>query len=363
MKLASLWFSTMICIGAILAFLSPAGAHPLNNGYSELTVDDRTVRYELFLPEIRLLRYDADGNGTLTAAELEANGDAIRDELSEKLVLAVGSEPMTLVMTGMEAEEKDAIRGVSFHLAYTAPERVESFTIHYNLLFDDVDPDHLNFAVILDGEDVEQAVFDDANRTFYYAASSRHGSAAAVLAEYAKLGVEHIWEGTDHLLFVLSLVLAAARFRDIVRYVTAFTVAHSITLFLAATGRAAFPAVWIESLIAATILYVALENVWIRQVRWRTLLTFAFGLVHGLGFASVLGEIGLPADQYAGSLIAFNAGVELGQLLFIAAAMPLLAALRRTGRERQATVAASAAIAAVAAFWLLQRTGLIGGGA
>lgn len=144
--------------------------------------------------------------------------------------------------------------------------------------------------------------------------SERSAVATAVL--YVGIGVSHILPGgMDHILFVIALVLACVRLRQMVVQISAFTVAHTLTLALAANGVITLPTSVVEPLIAATIAFVAIENIFFDKAwRWRPALVFFFGLVHGLGFAGFIGALGLPGDQFWSALLGFNVGVELGQL-------------------------------------------------
>jgi hydrogenase/urease accessory protein HupE len=180
---------------------------------------------------------------------------------------------------------------------------------------------------------------------------------------YLRLGVEHILTGLDHLLFLLGLLVACRRLRTVAAVVTCFTVAHSVTLALAALNVVTLSSRIVEPLIAATIVFVGAENlargdepqrIWIE--RW--VLAFAFGLVHGLGFAAALREIGLGAagTSIAGPLVAFNLGVELGQLAVAAPLLFLLWQLRRLPWfSRHGARAVSLAVVVVGLIWLAQR--------
>jgi hydrogenase/urease accessory protein HupE len=176
---------------------------------------------------------------------------------------------------------------------------------------------------------------------------------------YARLGVEHILTGADHLLFLLGLLVVCRRFRTVAGIVTCFTVAHSVTLALAALGVLTLPGRVVESLIAATIAFVGVENL-IRgdEPSGRWLVTFAFGLLHGLGFASALKDIGLGANgtSIVGPLVAFNVGVEIGQLAVAAPLLVLLWALRRFPFfARQGAKTVSLIVAGFGFVWFAQR--------
>jgi hypothetical protein len=193
------------------------------------------------------------------------------------------------------------------------------------------------------------------------------------IAAWIASGIEHIWDGRDHVCFVLALLLVVmlarregqwatrpplATLRHTAMIITAFTIAHSLSLMAASLGWVRLPDRLVESLIAFSILYTALENIARPEVRWRFLLSFGFGLVHGLGFASVL-EVMLPPDHVIGPLLGFNLGVELGQLVIVMMALPLAwlgaRALGADRYRRRAMPVLSIAIAVLALKWLIER--------
>ncbi len=182
---------------------------------------------------------------------------------------------------------------------------------------------------------------------------------------YVGIGVDHILPGgLDHILFVLALFLASSRTRNLVLQITAFTVAHTVTLALAATGVIQPSPAWVEPFIALTIAFVAFENVAFRKMTWwRPLIVFAFGLIHGLGFAGFFGELGLPSGQFWSALLGFNLGVEVGQLSVVALALCLAWLLKRLfvamrdddAYRRAVVVPCSVAIGLVGAWWTVER--------
>jgi hydrogenase/urease accessory protein HupE len=189
--------------------------------------------------------------------------------------------------------------------------------------------------------------------------------ALAVMGAYFVHGVEHILFGYDHLLFVFALILIVRSGRILLWTITAFTVAHSITLALATLGLVDVPGPPVEAAIAASILLLAVEIVHLERgrvgltVRWPWVVAFAFGLLHGFGFAGALADVGLPQGDIPLALLSFNAGVECGQLLFVAAVLGATAVLRRVATaayvERHARQLASYGIGTLAAFWLFER--------
>jgi hydrogenase/urease accessory protein HupE len=196
------------------------------------------------------------------------------------------------------------------------------------------------------------------------AESAGGGSAvneAPTFWSFIELGVEHIWTGYDHLLFLFALLVVCRSFRSIVAIISCFTLAHSLTLALATLDVVALPSRWVEAAIAASIVFVGVENVWRRgaEPRGRWALTFGFGLIHGFGFASVLRDLGVgnTREGIAIPLLTFNLGVELGQIAVASAVLPIIWQLRKNDRFLKQGVPAMSAVVAVAGFyWLLQRT-------
>jgi hypothetical protein len=183
---------------------------------------------------------------------------------------------------------------------------------------------------------------------------------------YAGVGIGHILPGgLDHILFVLALFLTSPRLKPLVLQVTMFTLAHSLTLGMAAAGWITPNAAWVEALIAATIAFVAIENLFVRSMpQWRLPVVFLFGLLHGLGFAGFFGELGLPENQFFGGLVGFNIGVEIGQIGVLLVAVLIATWLRRrlaatrspeTAYRRVLVLPASLLIGSVGAFWTVER--------
>jgi len=195
--------------------------------------------------------------------------------------------------------------------------------------------------------------------------SGNERSITSTAALYVSIGVRHILpDGLDHILFVLAIFLASIRLRALVIQISAFTIAHTATLALAASGVITPSPAVVEPLIALTIGFVALENLFFKDMtKWRPAVVFGFGLVHGMGFAGFFGELGLPPGQFWSALISFNVGVEIGQLAVIAAAAALGFALRRvlndpTGARqyrRFVVLPGSALIGFVGFWWAVER--------
>jgi hypothetical protein len=238
-------------------------------------------------------------------------------------------------------------------------------------LFFDLDPRHSGLCRVTFAGRTLTEEFSKESQHFEWAVAAA-APAELGLPEYVLKGMEHIYSGTDHIAFILGLLLVAAIRREpqgwsarpfglalpyVLKVVTAFTVAHSMTLILAALDVITLPSRFVESAIAASIVYIAIENLAPREPRYRWPIAFLFGLVHGLGFAAMLRPI-LPPHGVVVPLVAFNVGVELGQLTIVAAVLPFLLLAARAGAERYRRIVVlggSTLIALVGALWLVER--------
>jgi hypothetical protein len=184
-------------------------------------------------------------------------------------------------------------------------------------------------------------------------------STLAIVQQYLVLGFTHIApKGLDHILFVLGIFLLQTKVRTILVQVTAFTIAHSITLALTMYGVISLTPRVVEPMIALSIAYVAIENILLAKLTpWRPVVVFLFGLLHGMGFAGVLAQLGLPHDEIIPALVSFNVGIEIGQLTVITAAFLAVALWfrNRPWYRFRIVIPASAAIAAIGLFWTVQR--------
>jgi hydrogenase/urease accessory protein HupE len=219
------------------------------------------------------------------------------------------------------------------------------------------DPTHETFINMYEGSALTQAILDRGKARFDYFAGTRQG-VLAVVRRFVPAGIHHILIGPDHLLFLIGLLLLGGTVRQLTVVVTSFTVAHSITLSLAALNLVTPPARIIEPAIALSIVYVGADNLLVhggRDVRgW---IAFAFGFIHGFGFANVLREMDLPARALGWSLFSFNAGVEIGQLMVVVVVASAFAALRSRSEAagRRLVFAGSIVVVAAGTFWFVQR--------
>jgi hydrogenase/urease accessory protein HupE len=237
--------------------------------------------------------------------------------------------------------------------------------VYRSTLLIDVDRAAKQVVVIGNGSQAPQALLDASQTELTLTTPPR--SRAEVIGRYVEVGIEHIFLGYDHVAFLVAIVLWARRLWPVIKIVTAFTLAHSITLSLAALQVVVIPSTIVEPAIAASIVYVALENFVSREVnkRWRD--TFVFGLIHGFGFASALQEFGLPPGAVVPALGAFNVGVELGQVAIVSIVVPTLIGLDRlmavspsgsAPRTASLVYAVSGFIAVLGCYWMLDRIAL-----
>lgn len=205
-------------------------------------------------------------------------------------------------------------------------------------------------ATILQAGESPTFVFTPENRRF----SLIHDSVWQQIWSFVLLGIEHILTGYDHILFLISLLIMGDKLNYLF-VVTVFTLSHFVTLALAVLNMVTLPDRLVESAIALTIIYVASENLLRKNLQWRWLLTFCFGLIHGLGFAGILKGINIPQSNLALSLVSFNVGVEIGQVIIVASAFFLLRNLHRYSWELTFRRLVSACIVAIGLFWFVQR--------
>ena len=201
---------------------------------------------------------------------------------------------------------------------------------------------------------------EEVSKPFFLGKRSPPLTRTQIALLYTRLGFTHIIpKGLDHILFVLGIFLLSTNWKELLAQVTAFTIAHSVTLALTIYGIVSLPSHFVEPAIALSIAYVGFENVATRTVRpWRIVLVFAFGLLHGMGFAGVLGELGIPRSEFITAVVAFNAGVELGQLAVIALAFVLVASWSRNRRwyRPRVVIPVSILIGITGLYWTIERS-------
>jgi hydrogenase/urease accessory protein HupE len=340
---------------AALAIASGAIAHPLSASYASVAVGDTGIMLTVRLPlddMDLLLRIDRDLDGTVSDQEIQNAVPALFKYVTEHVTVSSDGATRTAA-TGHTQRWADSagFPYVETVIDYPATGPPSRLSLQIKVLAD-LYADHRTLTDIEWNGRREQFVFQHANTFDGTSGSSDWWERTQT---FLLLGFEHILTGYDHLLFLLGLLVAGRRVRELVAIVTSFTIAHSLTLGAATFGLVNPPARAIEAVIALSIAYVGIENLLTREPRGRWKLTFGFGLVHGFGFANVLHEMQLPREALAASLFTFNAGVEVGQLAVVLIAWPVLRWIRRSAYTTPVTRWVSAAVTACGLFWFVQR--------
>ena len=360
--------AALLLFACCMFFGTNAFAHKPSDSYLTVIVSGAKVkaRWDIALRDLSfVMDLDADGDGKITWAELSARREAILTLAQSRLTIR--DCPLTVGPSFGVAAHSDGTYAV-LDLEGACARAPSSLEIDYRLFFD-VDAQHRGL-LRLEAGDSRTHVFTatDHVSTFDLRSSGAGRQLKTILVE----GILHIWTGYDHVLFLIALLLPAVLRRDeegwapvaslrtalydVLRIVTAFTIAHSITLSLAALGVVTLPSRLIESAIAASVVLAALNNLRpiLREDRW--LAAFLLGLMHGFGFSAALQDLDLPRSNLVLTLFGFNLGVEIGQVAIVCVFVPLAYAVRSSNAYRRGVLAGgSVIILALASIWLVER--------
>jgi HupE / UreJ protein len=367
-------------------FAGSAYAHKASDSYLTLVRDAESNnekisgQWDIALRDLDVaIGLDGDGDGALQWQEVKTKHAEIAAYALSRLTVSVEAQRCTLQVTHQLLDRHTDGAYSVLQLTGQCPTTSTANTglkINYRLLFD-VDAQHRGLLKLTDAGQTTSGIFSaDAPTLIFADRASKPDTIANTLPAFIADGVKHIAIGFDHILFLIALLLPAVLIREgrkwypvttlpkalvnVAGIVTAFTIAHSITLSLASLGIVQLPSRLVESVIALSVVVTAIDNIvpcfprFLQQRRW--LVAFAFGLIHGFGFAGVLQELNLPRSDLVLSLIGFNIGVELGQIALVAAVLPVIYALRvRAAYPRYALAGGSFVICVVASGWLLER--------
>lgn len=354
-RMSFLW----ACALVVSSLAAPAAvcAHKINTSYTNIVVSADTLKMRVRYDDFDLIKIglDQDGDDLLFYEEMEAGLDQAFAFVEGNITLTINGQAVTLIR-GKGDITPDNKGNMFANLYLGAP--LDSPFEELNVQVDwpeHFGDDHKNLGqILLPGQPLVQAIFT-AEAPMQTFAILKSKSLWEQAYEFIVLGVEHIFLGYDHIMFLLALIVVGGRLRNLVKIVSAFTVAHSITLCLAVLEIVSLPAQWVEAGIALSIAYVAVENFWLKRTDYRWLLTFFFGLVHGFGFANVLRDLGLPTRGLVTSLFSFNIGVEIGQIAIVALVFPLIAWLNRQSYQRAVVLAVSVCIGLFGLGWFIER--------
>ena len=346
----------LACIAAfVVCSGGAASAHPAPFSYLDIRVEPAAIDANVVVHLLDVAKeLGVDEAALADESRLAALGGRIASLIQSRVRLTVNGRAVNVGPWSPPEPVPDR-HGLRLRARYdTGPVAVVSIDAY---MFP-YDPSHQTFVNLYErGTLVTQAILSTDHRQLEYFAGTRQGT-LAVIRKFAASGVHHILIGPDHLLFLVGLLLLGGSLRRLLLVVTAFTAAHSVTLSLAALDIVSPPASVVEPAIALSIVYVGADNLTVRGGRdMRGWIAFAFGLIHGFGFANVLREMDLPPRALGWSLFSFNLGVEIGQMLVVTAVATVLAAIRARSEVagRRLAVAGSVVVIAAGTFWFVQR--------
>ncbi len=365
-------------LGLLMALLHTAAwAHKPSDSYLTLRATEGSgniaVRWDIALRDLDyVLQLDRDSNGDITWGEVRLRADDITQLATAHLSVSAAEKPCVWATAApMQLDKHSDGTYAVLNLNAQCPQLDAPLKATYSLLFD-VDPSHRGLVQWVGPGSAQAQALVFGTSSAEQTLALQPAGAWQTLRQYLVDGTWHIWIGYDHILFLLSLLLPAVLVRrqgqwegsssltgsikEVLKVVTAFTLAHSITLSLAALQVITLPSRLVESAIAASVVFAALNNLRgaIESRRW--VMAFAFGLIHGFGFASVLADLGLPQNALVLALVGFNLGVEVGQLAIVAVFLPVAFLLRHTRFYRVGVLkGGSVLVAILAGWWLVQR--------
>jgi hydrogenase/urease accessory protein HupE len=349
-------------LAAICVFFSaPLFAHPVPFSYLDVHLTRDAIDAALVIHI-----FDLGHDLGIEPADRLLDPATARDEMAAIAALAgsrltVAADGRTLAGSWSDLEVLTDRQSIRIHWRQPLDRPAGTVAIEGRLF--PYDPQHQTFINVYETGLSAQAIIDRSHPRFEYFTGSRQGT-LAVVGKFLPSGIHHILIGPDHILFLVGLLLTGGSLRRLALIVTGFTVAHSLTLSLAALNLVTPPARLIEPAIALSIIVVGADNLVAHQGRdLRAWFAFAFGFIHGFGFANVLREMSLPARALGWSLLSFNVGVEIGQLLVVAVVAAALAAVRSRSElaARRVAFAGSIGVVAAGAFWFVQRIMFPGG--
>lgn len=347
----------------VLLHAAPASAHQVPFSYLDARLDSQTVSVTLVVHMVDVgheLGIDPPDR-LLEGAFLTEQRQRIETMIEPRIRLTADGRALSAPVWS-DLEPLPDRQSIRMRATYAIPRQPGLLALDAQMF--PYDPPHQTFVNFYDGADLQHQVILDQVKTHadYFSAGTQ--GALAVMRRFVPLGFLHILIGPDHLLFLFGLLLLGGSIRQLALVVTAFTVAHSVTLTLAALNYFSPPARIVEPAIALSIVYVGADNLMVRDGRdMRIWIACAFGFIHGFGFANVLRDMDLPRRALGWSLLSFNLGVEAGQLVVVVIVASALAAVRsrHEAAGRQLVFAGSVVVIAAGAFWFIQRVFFSGG--
>jgi hydrogenase/urease accessory protein HupE len=379
-------FKLVFCYIAIFSlsfylFPSLASAHPYSASFTNIQFEKDQTTYVFSIDTLSIieLQEDIDQNedNVLVMSEIEEDQDHLVEFLTHSVILDKNNEQQEPELTDIKIEKKDNKEFLTLSLTFPTYQPGDTITVNDGLYYNDQNTNYVNLLSATFNGESSQAALQGDNRSWTILLTDiqqeqQSGNAQAEHSDsfqdkepaakptsswlsFFKLGMSHILTGYDHLLFMFALLLRKQTFKQYALIVTSFTIAHSITLSLAVLGIMDLPSKFVESFIALSIIYVAVENIIKKEVNHRWGLTFVFGLIHGLGFANILQEMNLSNGNLASALVSFNIGIEIVQLVIVLLLLPVLTYLHRLNDSAKYIKYGSIVIILFGAFWLVER--------
>ncbi len=340
-----------ILLFVLWCFFGLAQAHEISFSHIKLELNQPSqIQLEMPVKDLARQLGNISPEQLLQAQNLAKLEPQIQTLLQNRLVLEVAGQALTFTDFKFQAMPSRKEIQATWQLAPIQ----ESFLVRVNLFPDNLL--HKTFLDVYEQNNLEQQLIFDANKTESTIQTSQQ-SVWQVIWNFLLEGIHHIFIGPDHILFIVGLLLLGGNLWQLLKIVSAFTLAHSITLALATLQILNPPANLIEPIIAASIVFVGVHSLFKHKHDVRTMLAFGFGFIHGFGFAGALLEMELPRAALGWSLLAFNGGVEIGQMCIVLLVAPLLAWLRRSDPKNAALTirVASLAVIAAGAYWFVER--------
>ncbi len=341
----------------VLSLATPSQAHWADLAVADIQIRERDVDLNLTVPTGLIAQFDDDKNQQLSEAEITTHQKDLQTFLNEKIRLTVAGERSETLIVKSNSTVKIPSNLTatpdthsSLLLQYRWSQPIEQLQMHYDLFIAGVSTARCLAQVFRAGQ-VDNLVFtpDSQNAALIDAPILQQ------ISSFIRLGIEHIWTGYDHILFLVSLLMLGGELGYLLKVVTAFSLSHSVTLFLAALNIVSVPSRWVEIAIALSIAYIASENLWKKEARARWQLAFGFGLIHGLGFSSALQELDLPRTNLVTSLASFSVGIEIGQFAIVLAVYFALSYLRKFPWDLTVRRMISVGVIIMSAIWFWER--------
>jgi hydrogenase/urease accessory protein HupE len=354
-------------------------AHAYSASYTSLDIKENRTEMTFTIDSLSLIELveDVDSNGDekLGKKELAKEKFHLEELISEMVVIDKNNSQLSGTLEKTAMKEIDNTDFIRFHFVYEGFQPGDTLTLMDGFYVDDAATNYINLVTSSYYGEASETVLQGNERTWtklitevqveqgsegVQAGLEQQNTSQPVNQDsswlaFFKLGALHILTGYDHLLFLLALLLRKQTLKQYIGIVTAFTIAHSITISLSVLDIVNLPSLFVEAVIALSIIYVALENIFRKEITHRWGLTFAFGLIHGLGFATVIKEMNISSSHLFVTLFNFNIGIEVVQILLVLCLLPLLKFLWKLKNSHHIVTFGSAVIVILGSYWLIER--------